>query len=251
MSSLTISVIVFGCVLGGTLLGIFVHFRLPDHHLSSDTRDVVRLGMALVATTLALVLGLLIASAKGFYDTQNTEVTQLAANVVVLDRILAHYGPETKEVRALLRNSVVRFADLTWPQDGSAKTRFDPNAARAEVLFDAIEDLSPKTDIQRSLQAQALGLAIQMGQTRWLIIEQKTSSVPTPLLVVLVFWLTVLFMSFGLFVRPNVTIVTSLLISALAVCSAIFLILEMYQPYAGLIQVSGAPVRVALMQLGQ
>jgi hypothetical protein len=100
MRPFTISLIVFGCVLGGMLLGIFVHFFLPDHHLSSDTRDVVRLGMALVATTLALVLGLLIASAKAFYDAQNAEVTQLAANVVVLDRIpFVHYGPETKQVR--------------------------------------------------------------------------------------------------------------------------------------------------------
>ena len=104
---------------------------------------------------------------------------------------------------------------------------------------------------QRSLRTQALGLAIQLGQIRWLMFEQKSSALPTPLLVILVAWLTLLFISFGLFIRPNLTVVISLLASSLAVCSAIFLILEMYQPYVGLIRVSEAPLRAALAQLGQ
>jgi len=250
MSPITISVVVFACVFGGALLGIFIHSRLPNEHLDSESKEAVRLGMALVGTTVALVLGLLIASGKGFYDTQSSEVTQLAADAVLLDKILTHYGPETKEIRELLRSSVARMLEVTWGQDGSDKTHFAPSAA-SETFFDKIQQLSPQNDSQRFIQSQALSTAIKLGQTRSLMVAQTTSSVPMPLLTVLVFWLTLLFLSFGLFVRFNMVVVVSLFASALAVCAAILLILEMYQPYAGLIQVSDAPLRAALAQLGQ
>jgi len=251
MSPITISVVVFACVFGGALVGIVIHFFLPKEHLDSDSKEPVRLGMALVATTVALVLGLLIASGKGFYDTQTSEVTQLAADVVLLDKILNHFGPETKEIRALLRSSVARMVEVTWARAGSDKTHFAPSAANEETLFDKIQGLSPQNDKQRFLQSQALSTATRLAQTLTLMAAQKTSSLPMPLLAVLVFWLTLLFMSFGLFVRPNVVVVVSLFASALAVCAAIYLILEMYQPYSGLIQVSDAPLRAALAQLGQ
>ena len=203
MSPFTTSLAAFGCVLAGTLAGISVHFLLPDDHRSTETKEVVRLGMALVGTTVALALSLLIASGKSFYDTQNSEVTQLAADVVFLDKILNHYGPETKEIRALLRSSVVRMLDVTWAQDGSDKTHFAATAANEETLFDKIQELSPHNDNQRFLQSQALSAAIKLGQTRSLMLAQKASSVPMPLLAMLVFWLTLLFASFGLFVRGN------------------------------------------------
>jgi hypothetical protein len=250
MSSFSTSLFIFGCAFGGALLGIAGRSLLPDDHLSSDSKDAVRLAMGLVATTAALVLGLLIASAKGFYDSQNTEVTEAAARIVLLDRILAHYGPEAEGARAVLRSSMARWVDLNWQRDDSARTRFEPTAAGSEVILDKIQELSPHNDMQRSLQSQALSLLIQLADTRWLLYTQKTSSVPTPLLAMLIFWLTLLFASFGLFVPFNVTVVVSLFASALAVCGAIFLILEMYQPYGGFIQVSDAPLRAALAQLG-
>jgi|SRR5208283_942758 len=251
MSSLTTSVAVFGCIFGGVLVGILGRTRLPDNQQTPETKEVVRLGMGLVGTMVALVLGLLITSAKAFYETQNNELTEAAANTVLLDRILAHYGPETKESRALLLRSIARQVDLIGRRDDSGGTQLRPTAPSSEVLFDRIQDLSPQTESQKLLQAQALGLAIKLGQIRWLMFAQKSSPLPTPLLAILVFWLTFLFMSFGLFVRPNATVVTSLFISALAVTGAVFLILEMYQPYAGLIHVSTAPLRAAMAQLGQ
>jgi hypothetical protein len=246
MGPFALSLAAFGCVIGGVLLGIWGHRYLPDGHRDSDTKEAVRLGMALVGTTVALVLGLLIASSKSFYDTQNNEVTEVAANVVLLDRVLAHYGPETKEVRADLRESITSLVVGT-----GLRATFEPAAFSGEVLFEKLQELSPQTDNQRTLQAQALSLATKLGQTRWLMYAQKASSVPMPLLAILVFWLTLLFLSFALFVRPNVMVVSSLVISALAVCGAIFLILEMYQPYTGLIHVSDAPLRAALAQVGR
>jgi hypothetical protein len=174
-------------------------------------------------------------------------VTEIAANVVLLDRILVHYGPESKDARQMLRTSLIHQLDTKRQQSES-----DYSASFAdETLFDKIQELSPQNDSQRLLHNQAIELTIKLGQTRWLMFEQKTSSVPMPLLVMLVFWLTLLFVSFGLFVRPNATAVSSLMISALAVCGAIFLILEMYRPESGLIRSSDAPLRAALAQLGK
>jgi Protein of unknown function (DUF4239) len=247
MSSTIISLIVFACVFGGALLGIFLHAVLPQHHLSSESKDIVKLGMGLVGTMAALVLGLLVASAKGSYDTQSAELTQMSANIALLDRALALYGPETKEARAVLRGAVARILDQMW----SSASLSVPTAAGGEILYEKIQGLSPKNDTQRSLQGQALSMAVDLGKTRWLMYEQATTSVSMPLVVVLVCWLTAIFISFGLFAPFNGTVVASLFVSALSVSGAIFLILEMYTPYAGVIQLSSAPLRAALAHLGQ
>ncbi len=250
MSSITISLIVFACVFGGALLGILLHAVLPQHHLSNESKDIVKLGMGLVGTMAALVLGLLVASAKGSYDAQSAELTQMSANIALLDRGLALYGPETKETRALLRGAVVRILDQTWSKDGASSS---PMAAPSggEILYEKIQGLSPKNDTQRSIQGQALSIVVDIGKTRWLMYAQQATSVSMPLLVVLVLWLTVIFISFGLFAPFNATVVSSLLVSALSVSGAILLILEMYTPYDGLIQISSAPLRAALAHLGQ
>ena len=140
--------------------------------------------MGLVATLAALVLGLLIASAKGSYDSQSTELTELSAKVVFLDRVLAHYGPDTREARELLRSSVVRVLDQMWSKDPTGPFQLAPRSSGAEVLADKIQELSPKNDAQRAMQAQAMGIVMAVGQTRWLIYEQRLSSVSMPLLVV-------------------------------------------------------------------
>jgi len=247
MSATTISLIVFACVFGGALIGILLHAVLPQQHLSNESKDIVKLGMGLVGTMAALVLGLLVASAKGSYDAQSAELTQMSANIALLDRALALYGPETKEARNLLRGAVARVLDQMW----SSASLSVPTAAGGEILYEKIQGLSPKNDTQRSLQGQALSMAVDLGKTRWLMYEQATTSVSMPLVIVLVCWLTAIFISFGLFAPFNATVVASLFVSALSVSGAIFLILEMYTPYAGLVKISDAPLRAALAHLGQ
>lgn len=224
---------------------------LPQHHLSAESKDTVKVGMGLVGTMAALVLGLLVASAKAFYDTQSAELNQVSANVVVLDRVLAHYGPETKEARDLLRDAVVRALDRLWSNDRSGPSHLGPSTPGADLFYDKIQQLSPRDDTQRSLKGQALSVAMGLGQTRWLSYEQRVTSFSGPLLVALVFWLTISFMSFGVFAPRNATTITSLFVSALSVSVAILLILEMYTPFEGLIQISSAPLRAALAHLGQ
>jgi hypothetical protein len=246
MSSIAISLVTFAFVFGGALLGMALRAVLPQNDLTADSRDVVKLGMGLIATMAALVLGLLIASAKSSLDMQNVELTEMSSKVVLLDRVLAHYGPEAKDMRIELRTSVVHTLDTLFSKDASQL-----ESTRGEILYDEIQGLSPKTDAQRSVQAQALSTILALAQTRWLIAEQRVNSVSVPLLTVLIFWLTIIFTSFGLFAPRNATVVVSLLISALSVSGAVFLILEMYAPYEGLIHVSSAPLRAALMRLGQ
>ena len=207
--------------------------------------------MGLVGTLAALVLGLLVASAKGSFDAQSTELTQLGANVIVLDRILAHYGPESREARDLLRGDVARILDATWSTAAAAPSALETSSAGNEALYDAVQRLSPKDDRQRALQAQASTVVIGLAQTRWLMYEQRTVAVSLPLVVILVLWLTVILTSFGLFAPANATVITSLGVSALSVSGAIFLILELYAAYSGMIQVSSAPLRAALAHLGQ
>jgi len=209
--------------------------------------------MGLIGTMAALVLGLLVASAKGSYDTQRTELIQMSSKVVVLDRVLAHYGPETKDTRDLLRRFVAGMLDQFWPQSDPHRAKTEPAGAGGvgETFYDKVQALAPQNDPQRSLQAQALGIAMDIWQTRWLMFEQADSSISVPLLVVVVFWLTIIFMSFGLFAQPNGVAIGLLFISAISVSAAIFLILELDQPFGGLVQISSAPLRNALASLGR
>jgi hypothetical protein len=250
MSSMAISWIVFGVVFGGALLGMALRRLLPEHHLSPDSKDVVKLGMGLIGTMAALALGLLIASAKSSFDTQRNGLVQLSANLTLLDRILAHYGPETKECREQLRETVATMLDQFWPENRGQAGQIEPTA-RSESLYEKIQSLSPQTDAQRSLQAAALKTGVDVAQARWLLSAQKGSSIPVPFLVILVFWLALLFASFSMFARPNATVVVVLLLCALSVAGAIFLILELDRPFDGLIQLPSEPLRRALAQLGR
>ena len=247
MSSIAISLTALAVVFGGALVGMLLRGSLPQNHISTDSKETVKLGMGLVSTMSALVLGLLVSSAKSFYDTQSAELNQMSADVVALDRLLAHYGPEAKEAREELRETVVMQLERIWPQKGTRSGA----PGTSETLIDKIQGLSPRDDRQRSLQAQALNMAISVGRVRWLMYEQGNASVSKPLLVIMVFWLTVVFISFGLFAPHNATTIASLFAAGLSVSGAIFLILEMYAPYGGLIQISSAPFRSALAHLGQ
>lgn len=252
MSAMAISWVVFACVFGGALLGMFLRNFLPEHHLNADSKDVVKLGMALIATMSALLLGLLIASAKGSYDAQSGEVTQISANIIQLDRILARYGPETKGVRDVLRRTVLSL-DRNWSEGTSRSEKLDSAETRAggASFYEKIQELAPRNDFQRSLQGQALQIALDLGRARSLLLEQAGSSIPTPFLVVIVFWLAVIFTSFGLFAPYNATVIATLFVCALSVSGAIFLILELDSPFAGLMQISDIPLRNAIAHLGQ
>lgn len=252
MTPMTISWIVFVCVFAGALLGIVLRRILPKHHLSEDSKDVVKLGMGLIATMAALVLALLIASAKSSHDTQSTEVTEMSADFILLDRTLARYGPETKDMRGLIPVTIATILDQTWMGDAYRSENLDRAlGAGAEPFYEKMRHLEPRDDFQRALYGQTLQIGMELGQKRSLLLEETGGSIPAPFLIVLVFWLALIFASFGLFAPTNSTVVGVLLACALSVAGAIFLILELDRPFQGLLQISSTPLHNALMHLGR
>jgi hypothetical protein len=251
MSPADIASIIFVCCCGAGVVGLLLHARLPPAHLDGDSRDVVKLVMALIASMAALVLSLLIASANGTYQAQRNELQSLSADVLTLDRLLGFYGAEASGARDGLRVAVEALHDRVWPPVAGRQANFDPAATQhvANDFVASLLSLAPKSDVQRDIQSQAMQLAGSIGQKRLLMFEQYGSSIAWPFLTVLAFWLSTLFLGFGLFARFNLTVTASLLVGALSVWGAIFLILELDQPYAGVLRLSDSPLRTALTQI--
>jgi len=249
MQSLEIALTTWAFVFGGALLGMGMKRIVPKQHLDEGSKQTVTLAMGLVATTAALVLGLLIASGKAYFDSQNDEMITVSTRIVMLDRLLGQYGPETQPARAKLREQVQGTYDrLFSPNVIHSEPTLD--SASAETVFDRIEQLQPHDMLHRALQSDASSIALSISETRLLMHEQSTARVSPVLLVVLIFWLTLLFASFGLYAPTNATVVVCLFLSALSVAGAILLILEMYTPYNGLFTLSNGPLRDALAHLG-
>jgi hypothetical protein len=249
VNAMTTSWIIFALVFGSALVAMLARKVLPESDLSAESKDVVRLSIALIATMAALVLSLLIASAKSGFDLRRNHLAELAADIVVLDHDLAHYGPETKEARALLKRSVAATVEQFWPANGPPSPVINPTYS-VEALYSAVEALSPQNDTQRTLRSEALSTARDVDRRRALMFGNLGTSIPMPFLTILVFWLCIIFASFGLFAPRNAIVTVVFGICALSVSGAIFLIFELDRAIGGLLQVSGAPLRAALVQLG-
>ena len=253
MNPTLIGVIVFACTLGGVLLGMWLRTILPEHHLNNESRDTVKLGAGLIATMTALVLGLVTASAKSSFDNMNTTVKSTAVDILTLDRVLARYGPETSEIRGIFHDLIANRIDMIWPEGSSHSTPSDPlrMAVTAEGISDRLHHLTPREDSQRALQSLALTLVESLLRSRWLLYAIGGSSIPLPFLIILLFWLTITFASFGLFAPQNATVIAVLFVCAMSVGGAVFLIAEMDGPFDGVLKVSADPLRYALSHLNQ
>ena len=250
MNTTFTALIVFACLMAAVLIGRTLRGLLPESHLSSESKDAVKLAMGLVATMSALVLGLLVSSAKGSYDTERSEVIQMAAKVAFLNRVLVAYGPEAGEARARMRDTIEEGIRQIWPGE-MRPASYAPNEQTGNVAYGAIQRLSPNDDTQRSLKAEAVSLVTDLGQVRSLLAAQSVPSVSIPMLIILVFWLAIIFVGFSVLAPPNATAILALMFSVLAVSGAIFLIMELDQPFGGLIRISSEPMLNALHQLAK
>ena len=250
MSPGVLSCVIFALTLGGIVLGALLRTTLPQHHLSKDSQDIVRLGVGLIATIAALVLGLLIAAAKGSFDTQSGQVKQITADIILLDALLEQYGPEAQPIRVEMRSVIGPLADRLWHEKAADAARPFARDAKTESAYIAIQALSPRNDLQRSLQSRAAQISTDLAQTRLLLFAESDSAIPAPFIAILAFWLIIIFASFSLFAALNVTVFAFLSLFALSASCAIFLILELSQPFTGLLMIPSAPLRNALAPLG-
>jgi hypothetical protein len=251
MSPIPISALAFALMLLGILAGGWVQGRLPERHLSSDSKEVVKLSMGVMGTLAALVLGLLVASTQSSYSARQGEINQLTAYVILLDNLLDQYGKDAESARISLRNAVPQVADRIWREGQSAALQSTPfkAASQGEVFYRQIQALQPGNDAQRDIKGRLLQVATDTAQARFLLFSHLGSSIPTQFLAVLLFWLTVLFAGFSLLARPNATTLAALVICALSVSGAIFLILELDQPFSGTMAIHSEPFRNALPPL--
>ncbi len=251
MNDILISLLVFAVVFGGALAGVAVRPLLSESHLHPDSKDVVKMATGLIGTLAALVLGLLIASAKTSFDQKTNQVRQMTATIILLDELLAQYGPEAAPVRILLRRGIPPLADRIWHENevpASKPVHFE-SSAQSLAFENELEHLTPNNDTQRALQSRAIAAFTEGAQTRLLLFAQAGGSIPTPFLIVLVFWLSAIFVSFTLFARTNLVVMAALLVCALSFAGAIFLVLELDNPFTGLMGISSTALRGALLPL--
>jgi hypothetical protein len=253
MSSITIGFIVLACVFVSAMLGMFLGSFLPRHHLDGDSRDTMKLATGLIATLSALVLGLLVSSAKGTFDKTSNELNEAAVRTVELDRMLAQYGPETKEIRDQVKGRFSTVTDVIASGDESRQAKLDTpeTVAIFEGIQARIRALSPTNDTQREIKPHALQMFSEVSSGRWLLIVEGKGSISTPLLVILVLWLSTIFAAWGVFAPRNRVVIAALFACALSASGATFLILEMDRPLTGLIRVDTVSMRQAEAHLGQ
>ncbi len=250
MNAFLLAPVAFFCLVAAMGLGVLVSRRLPAGHLDADARDVIKLATAVVGTLSALALGLLIASAKSEFEDANTELKSAVTRIVLLDRVMAHYGAETAEPRVRLRKLVERRLVRAW-DSGDATVADESDSGSFEAVQQALRSLAPESEPRRLLQARALQVSGQVAEAYWLQTQALGGGLPWPFLVILVLWLSFLFGTFGLLAPPNRTVIVTLLVCAVSVSAAIYLIIDMDHPYIGFVHVSDDPLRTALAQLGR
>jgi ABC-type multidrug transport system fused ATPase/permease subunit len=249
MGSILVSSTVFVVVFAGALAGMGLRRVLPENLLGPEAKEVIRLATGLLVTMTALVLGMLVSTANSSYQERKSELAEMGSNFVLVDGLLASYGPDAQALRAELRGLAERGLERVWPShavQGSLKPQ-----DKGQFFYDHVQSLVPKNETQIAIKAAAISAAVNLRHTYWLMFlgtEQSTLSLP--LLLVVVSWLTFIFISFGLFAPGNRAVFVTLVACALAVSAAVFIIMAMYTPFSGVMRISSSPIRDALSLMG-
>lgn len=251
MTPVAVTAVVTTVVLAGAALGAWARTRLPPHHLDEATRDVVKVGVGFLSTLAALVLGLIVASAKTAFDTRADEVHSASAKVALLAGDLRDLGPAGGVALEELREGVTERLDALWGREGARSVSPGRWPHTIETIRGTLRAIVPADDAQREARTKALRRLDELGQIRSVAAVYAGSAVTVPLLVLLVAWMFVIAAAINVFAPRNGTVVTFNVLCALSSASAIFLILEMDQPFGGFIRVSDAPLRAALAQFAR
>ena len=243
------AVLVFVCLVVAVLLGRASSGLLSERHLTAETRDTIKLSLGLVATMSALLLGLLVSSAKGAYDSQDRQVDEMAAKIATLDRVLALYGPESGAARRELRATVENAIARAWPQLADMSSDLTPDYRSGDAIYRAVQELTPGDAIQGELKRKAADLTLDLAEGRALLVSRALEGVSTPLLVIVVVWLVLILFGFSILAPRNAVATVALTVAAAAVSGAILLMLEFYEPFDGLIRISSNPMVAAISRI--
>jgi hypothetical protein len=256
------SLVVFLAMCGSAAIGFFIHSRLPERHRSPESIALVQLMITLLVTFTAIVLGLLTTSVKAGFDAAYSARGDDAAQLAQLDRCLRDYGPETAPIREQLRGYVAAAIASTWPDeprpvdvafpDPSKMPRIGESPLLSDVLSAVgrgVHGLQPVDAFHRTQMAACVGQYSDLLSARWKVIEGARPSFSPPFYWVLVIWLSILFGSFGLTARPNAMVTTMTVLCALSITIAVFVILDMDEPYGGLFGVPSTSMRNALADM--
>ncbi len=241
MIHIVTGLISFAAIFGGALIGLFVRRRLPGHHLSSETQSVVTVSVAVIGTLAALVLGLMISAANSSFSKRSDEVRELSLQVIRVERNLRRYGPEGDDARAKMR----AWASIKLEQLSPVKGQAPPSPQKGIETLESV----PTDERQKYLRTLCLTLSSNLIYERWSLEQHAGHSIPVPFLVLLIFWLAIVFASFGLFAPANATTIVALFLCSVAVSGGIYLIEELDNPHSGLIQVPFGSMRKALFEV--
>jgi hypothetical protein len=249
LSAVAVGLTAFGLILASIGIGLLMRYWVPESHISGDSKEVIRLATALIGTMAAVVLALLFASTRTSFEVTNSSVGRMTTSIIELDHMLQEYGPEGQALRKALRQDVVAIVGSIWQDDASAK-QMDHNAPGGQVrVLTMLRQMTPANPLQAAVQARALSVSGDLEQTRLSLIAQPTDSISKPFVIVLVLWLCFIFLSFSMSAKANTTLVVILVICAFSASSAIYLILELEQPFDGLMQIPNTAFRNALQPL--
>jgi hypothetical protein len=253
-------------LLGSSALGLFIRPLLSERHRSREVIEFVQLVVAMLMTFAALVLGLLTSSVKSSFDKVGTDLRGLAVQLIQLDRSLREWGAETQPTRELLRAYTAAAIATTWTREPRPPGNYYPTEVPTEggsylessVMGDMlahieldIRELEPRDPMHRRLATTCIVQFERLMQTRWRLVEEAGSSISTPFYVVLVFWLAIVFGSFGLNAPRSGLSYTTIALGGISIASAIFVILELDTPFGGLFTVSSRSMRDALVYLSR
>jgi hypothetical protein len=247
LSPIQFAAIAFACIVASAVGGALLRPRLPEHHLNGDSKDVIKLSIALVATMSALVLALLFASTRTSFERSSGLVSRLTADIAELDRVLKHYGPDADPVREALRAEIQPMIDSIWREEAVARgVKLDESKAPEEQVLYMLQDLQPANAKQRVLHARAIQISADLQQTQIALFAQPTDSISNTFLIVLIVWLMFIFGIFSMSAPANPTMFAVIAICILSASAAFYLILELGLPFGGLMQLSNEPLRNAL-----
>ena len=266
MSEFWNATLLFFTLLAASGLAMFLRRFLPQRHRSAEAIQLVQLVMTLLVTLAALVLGLLTTSVKASFDTVGNDFRALGISIIRLDRSLSEYGPEADPARALLRSYAAATIASTWTDEPKPPGDYYPKrlemfagseleSTTLDDMLDQVETtirgLQPQDARHRRLAADCLSRFDRLQRQRWKLIEEAHSSISTPFYLVLVFWLVIVFASFGLSAPRSVLSYTTIGLGAISIASAVFVILDLDTPFSGVFMVASGPMRDALAHLSR